>query len=547
MSTEPLSTRPNQTSETAKGKDFYNPENAPQKADVIGAIPESKQQQAAQEHLTDRLQAEVTIFVELNQAELGIPQLGQKKAIQKILEMYTILKETGEIQKIEEYDWKAFLAGSTETNIREQRADQADQREASVAFWEKEETTRETETVQLEKTERASVEQNIDQEQSIDHYLEFIREQKELGLDSRTIIDQLLDSDAEKGFDVPAEYIPQLRAFRELLSADLGLDSSQIENFVATALVEQQSFHSVAERIFASKTVSEATKLTIAEKFNLPYIATKTDFRKVALTLQQNLDDLQASSEAIRQNLEALDEQLDTIKTQIADLAGRQNTGQPLTSEETAQLEQFRTQRKILKKRIQENQENARLNEENLAHLQTDPDGHPIFQYCGFDVAVDQAKNQAVFQTEYGECPVPLAWYNYAFLSGEKISNRINSFLISTQFAEAGLAEHCYTAENQTPFIAEFIQAAGIGKTGELVAPNDLNQARNMLKLFSPDPTNPDRQSAVIHQNLQNVGIMDPTGNLDTAQWKKAMAFIDMNKHTSRYTYQDLKAYLQNA
>lgn len=537
-------TRTGPTENKTKGPDFYDPAKAPKREEIVGIIPEVTKQQWAKEQKEDGLQADVDLFVELNREELGISKFGMQRAKARILEEYRFLKEAQVIQDIGENDWKAFLSG-------EQHKTTAAKHETTEMARDATETTRDTTEANREDSEttrkaskQETVNRNIDKEKSIDNYLDFIREKQKEGMSSKAIISQLLNPNIEKGFEMPAEYIPELIKFQQLLDMDLGSDTAQIDTFISVAIADQQSFRSVAENIYASHTVAENTKISISEKFKVPYVATATDFRKASLGLQKSFDDLKATGEELRQSRTKLEKSLDLVESELSALEEKEASVSSLTKEESARLEELKKTREDLKKRLQENQGNQVVNRKNLNGIETDEDGHPVFQYCDFDVSIDQDNNQAIFKTDFGDCPVPLDWYNYSLLAGNKINNQINSFLLSTQFAEAGLSDHLFSEESRNDFMSGFMRSTGIGEPGRLVTSHDLDQARDMLKIFFPTPTTTGLSPETVNQNLKDIGLLDNAGELDPGKWNKALYFIDTNKYTSRYTSQDLTDFL---
>ncbi|MGN7613969.1 hypothetical protein ACQZV8_18020 [Magnetococcales bacterium HHB-1] len=540
MGHETLPPRSKQTTETIKSKDFYDPDKAPKKEDIIGAVPDSEQKREAQEHHADELAADVQLFIDLNRDQLGISRFRMERDKSHILEMYTALKASGEIQSMDEYDWKAFLAGDETAEVMARQEKTETERENTEA-------ARDGTEAKINTNEQKGKIEDIETEHAIDSYLGFIEAQKAQGLSSRAIINQLLDPNVAKGFDIPPEYVSELVQFRDMLSLDLGNDAPQIENFVAVAMAEQKSFQAVAESIFSSDTVSETAKHVIAEKFRVPYITTKTDFRKASLGLQAHMDDLTTTGEKLQEAARELETDLDGVKEEIAALEAKQHAGIGLNEVETQHLQSLKEQQKNLSAQVKENKARQTENADDLAHIETDNQGHPLFQHCGFNVAVDKANNQAIFQTPYGECPVPLSWYQYSLMAGEKVTHHINGFLISTAFSETGLAEHLFDENSRATFLSEFMHAASLGKIGELVTPHDIDQARTLLNVFSPNSPTTSHQPEVIQQNLQDLGILDPSGQLDPAQWKKALAFIDMHKFSGQYTYQHLKDALKTA
>ena len=514
----------------------------PDKSEVITPILSKIRKEIDMLENGERINADIEVFVALNEGVLGISEKEVAWAVKAINEEYAFFFESSVYRSIEEVkvsELKDFLNESRGAKQKKKREGENIKTEEKSGVYEMERKKYRNEKEKYRNEKEKYRDDGEESKEEGGNYVDFIRKKQREGLSSKVIIDLLRDS-KKLGFELSENAKDRLEKFRKLLALDLGNDAGVVDQMVGQALSGEQGFDLVVQRIYESS-VSEETKGLISERFNVPYASSDVEFRDGVVEHQEKIKKQEAVVADLQKEERRLEGRLEGLDESISELEAKQSRGEVLTEQEQAMLVAQKQEKEELEERLEETQIQRDEMEDGLKEIERE-DGLPVVYLRGLRGVIDG--DEVVFRRGFGTFSVPLDEMRYGLFGGDNVDRGLDAFLVHDRFDQKGLG-FLFSSENRESFLIPFLEALGLNKPGSLLRLSDLDRVSDSLKMFSPDPYKLSTNQELMEQNLVNQGLLSTSGVLDMGAWQRAMTYLAINKD-SGVSYEGGRGFLRS-
>lgn len=310
-------------------------------------------------------------------------------------------------------------------------------------------------------------------------------------------------------------------------------DAEIIRQAAESGLSKGTAAIDVVTSLFENENLSDETKENLKRSFPNFDTRTESGIEKYALAKEEAKEEAEKELSQKEEEVKSLEERAEELKT-------KQLNGEELTEEEQKELSEI--EQKL--DRLEEEKKELKKEVEKMTNPET---GALSFNFRGREATVTNRGNEK--------------YMGFVLQSGRKYEIRINTegrgfekdfekmVAIDGLGGFEGEAKHLLNIKNKESisvsdlkignmYLPEIYDKLGLDKqAGEVISKQDELAFNNMMGCLKGTDTP--------FNNLQNLGILSPQGNVDDQKWEETLKYMRANKNNQNFlSYRYLKGYL---